>query len=74
MTTGVIPYVSALAGGVIGARMGAPNKRAASRGLIGGMTGLAIGQVAGNIIEQERRRRNSADNQLDGGNAEGYLR
>ena len=74
VTTGVVPYASALAGGVIGARMGAPGGKAASRGLIGGMAGLAVGQIGGNIIEQERRRRNSVENQLDGGNAEGYLR
>ena len=71
VTTGVVPYASALAGGVIGARIGAPGGKAASRGLIGGMAGLAAGQVGGNIIEQERRRRNSVENQLDGGNAEG---
>ena len=74
VTTGIVPYASALAGGVAGARMGAPAGKAASRGLIGGMAGLAVGQVAGNIIEQERRRRNSVENQMEGGNAEGYLR
>lgn len=74
VTTGMVPYASALAGGVLGARMGAPAGKAASRGLIGGMTGLVAGQVGGNIIEQERRRRNSVENQLEGGNAEGYLR
>ena len=74
VTTGIIPYTTALAGGVVGARIGARNKKAASRGLIGGMTGLVAGQVGGNIIEQERRRRNSVENQLEGGNAEGYLR
>jgi hypothetical protein len=74
VATGVIPYASALAGGLVGARMGAPGGKAASRGLIGGMTGLVAGQIGGNIIEQERRRRNSVENQLEGGNAEGYLR
>ena len=74
VTTGIVPYTSALAGGLVGARMGAPKGKAASRGLIGGMTGLVAGQVGGNIIEQERRRRNSVENQLEGGNAEGYLR
>ena len=55
--------------------MGATGGKAASRGLMGGMAGLAaVGQVGGNIIEQERRRRNSVENQMDGGNAEGYLR
>ena len=74
VTTGIVPYASALAGGVVGARMGAPGGKAASRGLMGGMAGLAVGQVGGNIIEQERRRRNSVENQMEGGNAEGYLR
>ena len=41
--------------------MGAPKGKAASRGLIGGMAGLAVGQIGGNIIEQERRRRNSVE-------------
>jgi hypothetical protein len=27
------------------------------------MAGLAVGQVAGNLIEGERRRRNKADNE-----------
>ena len=29
------------------------------------MAGLAVGQIAGNLLEQERRRRNTAENQLD---------
>ena len=52
VTTGIVPYASALAGGVVGARMGASRGKAASRGLVGGMAGLAVGQVAGNIIEK----------------------
>ena len=48
--------------------------KAAIGGLLGGMTGVSAGIVGGNIIEEERRRRNSLENQLDGGNAEGYLR
>jgi hypothetical protein len=41
--------------------------------LLGGMAGLATGQVGGNIIEGERRRRNSLENQMQGGSAEQYL-
>ena len=48
--------------------------KAAISGLLGGMAGVSAGIAGGNIIEQERRRRNSVENQLEGGNAEGYLR
>ena len=73
VTTGVVPYLSALAGGVAGARYGQRTNRAAIGGLTGGMGGLVTGQVVGNIIEQERRRRNSVENELQGTNAEQYL-
>jgi hypothetical protein len=66
VTTGVVPYVGALAGGAIGARMGVPNKRAAISGLIGGMGGLAVGQLTGHALEAERRRRNTNENIQDG--------
>ena len=65
VTTGVIPYATSLAGGVLGARMGAPRGKAAISGLGGGMTGLVAGQVIGNIIEGERRRRNAQENLAD---------
>jgi hypothetical protein len=74
VTTGVVPYAAALAGGVAGARYGAKNQKAALGALTGGMAGLVSGQVGGNIIEQERRRRNSVENELESGNAEMYLR
>ena len=73
VTTGIIPYTAALAGGLAGAKYGARSKQAAIGGLLGGLTGLAAGQVGGNIIEGERRRRNSLENQMQGGNAEQYL-
>jgi len=73
VTTGVIPFATALAGGLAGAKYGVRDKRAAISGLIGGMAGLAAGQVGGNIIEDERRRRNSLENQMQGGSAEQYL-
>ena len=62
VTTGVIPYASSVAGSVIG--VGA--KRPIRGGLVGGLAGLAVGQVAGNLIEGERRRRNQAQNESFG--------
>ena len=73
LTTGVVPYAASLLGGVAGARYGARSGKAAMGALAGGTAGLVAGQITGNIIEQERRRRNSVENQLDGGNAETYL-
>lgn len=73
VTTGIVPYTAALAGGLVGAKYGLKSKRAAVGGLLGGMAGLATGQVGGNIIEGERRRRNSLENQMQGGSAEQYL-
>ncbi len=73
VTTGIVPYTAALAGGLTGAKYGARSKKAAIGGLLGGMAGLATGQVGGNIIEDERRRRNSLENQMQGGSAEQYL-
>ena len=73
VTTGVIPYLTSLAGGVAGARRGAKSNRAAMGGLGGGTAGLVVGQVAGNIIEQERRRRNASENELTKNSAEMYL-
>lgn len=61
ITTAGIPFASALAGGMIGVRSNRPIRG----GLIGGFAGLAAGQVAGNLIEQERRRRNTIENQLE---------
>ena len=73
VTTAGVPYASALLGTVGGAMLGAKSKRAAIGGLAGGMGGLVVGQVAGNTIEAERRRRNAAENIAAGGNAEQYL-
>lgn len=73
VTTGVVPYLSALAGGVVGARAGVKSNRAAMGGLAGGTAGLVAGQVVGNIIEQERRRRNASENELIKNSAEMYL-
>ncbi len=61
-TTGLIPFAGAVAGGAMGVRGARPIKQ----GFIGGLAGLAAGQVGGNIIENERRRRNTVENELDG--------
>jgi len=73
-TTAGVPYAFALAGTVGGAMAGRGRGKAAIGGLIGGMGGVTAGIGAGNIIEQERRRRNAAENLAEGGNAEEYLR
>ena len=65
VTTGVVPYATALAGGAIGARAGRGRGRAAIGGLGGGTAGLVAGQVVGNLLEAERRRRNTVANEID---------
>ena len=70
VTTTLIPYLGALAGGVAGVR----TKRPIKGGLIGGFAGLAAGAGTGIIAEEIRRRAVSNASQLEGGNAEGYLR
>ena len=64
VTTGIIPYASAVAGAALGGKYG--GTKPVRRGFMGGMAGLAVGQIAGNIIESERRRRNTVENELDG--------
>ena len=61
-TTGLVPYLGALAGGVAGVR----TKRPIKGGLLGGLGGLALGTLSGNLLEQERRRRNLEENLEDG--------
>jgi len=88
VTTALIPYLGALAGGVAGVYQptyydkktqsrkmieGRENKRPIRRGLIGGMAGLGIGTATGLIAEEMRRRASSNNVQLEGGNAEQYL-
>ena len=70
LTTGAIPYASALAGGVLGGRAGVRDKRAAMGALVGGLGGLAAGTGVGGMVEAERRRRNAMANDedtMDGG-------
>ena len=59
VTTGIVPYLGALAGGVAGVR----SKRPIMGGVGGGMAGLAAGQVVGQLLEGERRRRNAIENE-----------
>ena len=73
LTTAGIPYATALAGTIGGAVAGRSRGKAAIGGLLGGMTGVSAGITGGNIIEEERRRRNAAENLAEGGNAEMYL-
>ena len=61
VTTGIVPYVGALVGGAVGVR----SKRPIVGGVGGGMAGLAVGQIAGSLLENERRRRNAVENQLE---------
>lgn len=61
LTTGIVPFASSVAGGALGVRTGRPIKN----GFLGGLAGLAAGQVGGNLLEAERRRRNAADNEID---------
>ena len=56
-TTGVVPFATALAGGVLGGRAGVGRGRAASGALLGGLGGTAGGMTIGNLLEAERRRR-----------------
>ena len=59
LTTTLIPYLGAVAGGVAGVR----TKRPIKGGIIGGMAGLGIGTAAGLVTEELRRRANAASNE-----------
>ena len=87
VTTALIPYLGALVGGVAGVyqpgKKEGPNRiptgdpiarKPIRRGLTGGLTGLTAGVGIGLIAEEMRRRANSNNVQLEGGNAEPYLR
>jgi len=65
VTTGIVPFASAVAGGAAGLRYGRPHQKIVD-GFLGGMGGLAAGQVTGNLLEDERRRRNLEENLEDG--------
>ncbi len=59
VTTGIVPFTTSVAGGAAGVATRRPIKH----GFLGGLAGLAIGQIGGNIIEGERRRRNREENE-----------
>ena len=69
LTTGFVPTIASIGGTVAGLRSGGRGPKAdkgrITRGLIGGFGGLAGGNVLGNLLEGERRRRNAAENELD---------
>ena len=60
VNTGLLPTATALAGTTIGARRGG-----IKGGLLGGALSTAGGMLAGNLLEDERRRRNAQENQID---------
>ena len=62
LTTGILPTMTAIAGTALGARRG---RMPIQSGFIGGMSGAIGGMAVGNSIEDERRRRNAAENKLD---------
>ena len=61
VTTGVVPFSTAVLGGMAGVTRPKPIRG----GFVGGMAGLVGGQVMGNLIEGERRRRNKEENERD---------
>jgi len=61
LTTAGIPFATALAGGVAGVRSAKPIRG----GLVGGSVGLVVGQALGSLVENERRRRNTVENELN---------
>ena len=62
VTTAILPTATAMVGTTLGAR---GERGGVRRGLAGGFGGAIAGQVIGNLLEQERRRRNAAENELD---------
>ena len=65
VTTGIVPFASAVAGGAAGVRYGRKSQKIVD-GFLGGMGGLAAGMGTGSVIENERRRRNLEENLEDG--------
>jgi hypothetical protein len=69
VNTGVVPFLSAVAGGALGVRrrkgysMGNPDPEAVKRGFIGATLGTVGGIAGGNLLEAERRRRNQVSNE-----------
>ena len=65
VATALLPAATAIAGTALGARRGIPSRTAVRQGLLGGMAGLGAGMLSGNLIEDERRRRNAAENERE---------
>ena len=67
LATGILPTAAAIAGTAYGAKYGAGKGNARGRGvrggLIGGLGSLAASTALGNTIENERRKRNKAENE-----------
>ena len=61
IATGILPAATAIAGTALGVR----GKRPIKQGLLGGLAGAAGGMATGMGIEEERRRRNALENQID---------
>ena len=65
LNTALLPTAAAIAGTAFGARGHGRFKGSPGRGLAYGMASTAVGMVAGTLLEQERRRRNAAENAND---------
>ena len=69
LATGILPTTAAIAGTAYGAKYGAGKGNERGRGvrggLIGGLGALAASTALGNVIENERRKRNKAENERD---------
>ena len=70
VATALMPAATAIAGTALGARRGAAAGRGRTgqgvrQGFIGGMAGLGAGMLGGNLIEQERRKRNAEENERE---------
>ena len=61
VNTALIPFATSVIGGAMGVR----GKRPIQGGLIGGGAGLVTGTVVGNLLEAERRRRNTVSREID---------
>ena len=61
IATGILPAATAIAGTALGVR----GRRPIKQGLLGGLAGAAGGMATGMGIEEERRRRNALENQID---------